>query len=134
QPVQVTRNGGAEPIESLDGAIVYYVDIRAGQPWILKQVPVHGGEEKVLLERVPRSHWAVTEKGIFFVRWERDFDALHVFHPAAGTVRMIGRLPLRIPRVGDIGRFTVSRDGRWALTHELDALVDGSLMMIDGFR
>jgi Tol biopolymer transport system component len=134
QPVQVTRSGSAEPIESLDGAIVYYVDIRAGQPWILKQVPVHGGEEKVLLERIPRSHWAVTEKGIFFVRFERDFEALHVFHPADGTVRMIGRLPLRIPRVGDIGRFTVSRDGRWALTHELDALVDGNLMIIDGFR
>ena len=124
--MQVTRSGGAEPIESLDGAIVYYVDIRAGQPWILKQVPVQGGEEKVLLERIPRSHWAVTEKGIFFVRFERDFEALHVFHPADGTVRMIGRLPLRIPRVGDIGRFTVSRDGRWALTHELDALVDGT--------
>jgi hypothetical protein len=132
--VQITRNGGTEPIESLDGAIVYYVDILAGQPWTLKQVPVHGGDEKMLLERVPRSHWAVTEKGIFLLRGERGFDALHLLHPADGTVRMIGRLPLRIPRIGDIGRFTVSRDGRWALTHELDALVDGSLMLIDGFR
>jgi Tol biopolymer transport system component len=134
QAVQITRDGGTEPIESLDPAIIFYVDVRAGGPWTLKQVPVRGGEEKMLLEGVPRSHWAVTEKGIFFVKWERDFDALHVFHPADRTVRMIGRLPLRVPRVGDIGRFTVSRDGRWGLTHKLDALVDGSLLMIDGFR
>ena len=33
----------------------------------LKQVPVDGGEERVVLEGVPGSHWAVTEKGIFFL-------------------------------------------------------------------
>jgi Tol biopolymer transport system component len=134
QPVQVTRNGGAEPIESLDGTTLYYVDVRAGQPWTLKQVPVRGGEEKMLLDRVPRSHWAVTEKGIIFLRGERDFDVLHMFHPTEATVKLIGRLPFRIARIGDIGRFTVSRDGRWVLTHELEGGVDGSLMMIDGFR
>ena len=134
QAVRISNGGGTEPLESLDGKILYYVDIRPGQPWTLKQVPVQGGEEKLLLERVPRSHWAVTEKGIVFLRGERDFDAVHVFHPVDGTVKSIGRLPFRIARIGDIGRFTVSRDGRWVLTHELEGGVDGSLMMIDGFR
>jgi Tol biopolymer transport system component len=134
RPVQITRNGGSEPIESLDGRLLYYVDIQPGQPWTLKQVPVDGGEERVVLDRVPRSHWAVTKKGIFFLRGERDFDVLHVFSPADGTVKVVGRLPFRVARIGDIGRFTVSRDGRWALSNEMEGGVDGSLMMIDGFR
>jgi hypothetical protein len=37
--VQVTRDGGMEPIESMDGKFLYY--IRAGN---LKRVPVDGGE------------------------------------------------------------------------------------------
>jgi hypothetical protein len=132
-PLQITRNGGTEPIESLDGKSLFYVDRQPGQPWTLKQVPLEGGEERVVLERVPPSHWAVTEKGIFFLRGERDYDSLHLFQPASGTVRLIGRLPFQIARIGDIGRFTVSRDGRWALTHQMER-VEGSLMMIDGFR
>jgi Tol biopolymer transport system component len=134
QPEQITRDGGVEPVESLDGAMIYYLRFQAGQPWTLKQVPVHGGEEKVLLDRVPRSHWAVTEKGIVFLRGEREFDTVQVLNPAEGTVKLIGRLPFRIARIGDIGRFTVSRDGRWVLTHEMERGIDGSLMMIDGFR
>jgi dipeptidyl aminopeptidase/acylaminoacyl peptidase len=131
--VQITRNGGTEPIESLDGRSLYYVDIEPGQPWILKQVSLGGGEERVVLDSVPRSYWAVTQKGIMVLREEGEFDSLHLYQPADGTVRQIGRLPFRVARIGDIGRFTVSHDGRWALTHEMER-TEGSLMMIDGFR
>ena len=131
--VQITRNGGTEPIESLDGKSLYYVHIQPGQPWTLKHVPPGGGEERVVVGGVPRSHWAVTQKGIMILREEREFDSLHLYEPVGGSVTRIGRLPFRVARIGDIGRFTVSRDGRWALTHEMER-TEGSLMMIDGFR
>jgi hypothetical protein len=95
---------------------------------------VDGGAETVVVDRVPRSHWSVTAKGVFFLRSERGFDALHVFDPTDASVRMIGRVPFQIARVGDIGRFTISRDGRWALTHQVEGSLEGSLMMIEDFR
>jgi Tol biopolymer transport system component len=131
--VPITRNGGTEPIESLDGTSLYYVDSQPGQQWTLKQVFPMGGEERVVLGNVPRSYWAVTQKGIMVLREEREFDFLYLYQPADGTVSRIGRLPFRVARIGDIGRFTVSRDGRWALTHQMER-TEGSLMMIDGFR
>jgi hypothetical protein len=86
-----------------------------------------------VLDSVPRSYWAVTQKGIMLLRGERDFDSLHLYQPVGGTFKLIGRLPFRVARIGDIGRFTVSRDGRWALTHEMER-TEGSLMMIEDFR
>jgi hypothetical protein len=95
---------------------------------------VEGGEETVVRERVPVSHWAVTEKGILCLRSESEFDAIDLIQPPERTVKLIGRLPFRVPKIGDIGRFTVSRNGRWALTHEMEGILDGGLMMIDEFR
>ena len=115
---QVTRNGGFEPIPSLDGASIYYLQQAAGFPVKLKQIPVDGGEERVVLERVLGSHWAVTEKGIFFLTDETEFGALDLYHPATGKVSRIGLLPFRLTEIGDIGRLTVSRDGRWALANQ----------------
>ena len=127
-PARITRNGGFEPIESLDGASIYYVD--RGK---LKQVSVNGGDEKVLLERVEMAHWAVTRKGIFFMTGEREFDAIDIYDPGTGAVRRAGRLPFRVARIGDIGRITVSQDGRWALSLEFDRQ-ESDIMYIDNFR
>ena len=130
---QVTRNGGFEPIPSFDGASIYYLQQAAGRPAKLKQVPVDGGEERVVLEGVLGSHWAVTEKGIFFLTRETEFDALDLYRPATGKVSRIGRLPFRVTEIGDIGRITVSRDGRWALANQTERW-EADIMMVDKFR
>jgi hypothetical protein len=86
-----------------------------------------------VLENVERSRWAVTEKGIFFLTSEPGFDALDLYDTATGTVSRIARLPFRVTVIGDIGRFTVSRDGRWALANQTDRW-EADIMMVDKFR
>jgi len=142
---KMTRNGGFEPIESLDGKFIYYVQpsITAPAPDIqgrpqsessrLKRFAVDGSEDTIVLERILPAHWAVTERGIFFVSREREFDAVDLYSPGDKRVTRVGRLPFRVATIGDIGRFTVSRDGRWALTHEIERW-DSDIMMIDNFR
>jgi hypothetical protein len=75
----------------------------------------------------------VTEKGIFFLTSEPGFDALDLYDTATGNVSRIARLPFRVSVIGDIGRFTVSRDGRWALANHTDRW-DADIMMVDKFR
>jgi len=132
-PMQITRNGGSEPIPCLDGKSVYYLHIAPGSPRTLKQIPIGGGEERVVLENVERSRWAVTEKGIFFLTSEPGFDALDLYDTATGKVSRLGRLPFRVTVIGDIGRITVSRDGRWALANQTDRW-EADIMMVDKFR
>jgi Tol biopolymer transport system component len=132
-PMRITWNGGSEPIPSIDGKSVYYLHIAPGSPTKLRQIPIGGTEERVVLENVELSHWAVTEKGIFFLASEPGFDALDLYDTATGKVSRIARLPFRVTVLGDIGRFTVSRDGRWALANQTDRW-DADIMMVDKFR
>jgi hypothetical protein len=61
------------------------------------------------------------------------FAAKLLYDPGSGKVVRTGVLPFRVAAIGDIGRFTVSRDGRWALSHAIDRW-DSDIMMIDNFR
>ena len=128
---QITRNGGFEPIESMDGKFIFYV--MPGQASKLKRIAVDGSDDTLILERILPAHWAVTERGIFFISRERESDAIDLYHPDNGKVSRVGLLPFRVATIGDIGRFTVSRDGRWALTHKIERW-DSDIMMIDNFR
>jgi hypothetical protein len=42
-------------------------------------------------------------------------------------------LPFRVTEIGDIGRITVSRDGRWALANQTERW-EADIMMVDKFR
>ena len=130
---QITRNGGFEPIRSFDGGSVYYLQQVPGSLPRLMQIPIDGGGERVVLERLMRSHWAVTAKGIFFLTREPEFDALDLYRPDNGKVSRIGRLPFQVSAIGDIGCITVSRDGRWALTNQTDRW-EADIMLVDKFR
>jgi hypothetical protein len=82
---------------------------------------------------VPVHHWAVTEKGIFFMTPEQSVDALDLFNPDDGRITRFGRLPFQVSRIGNLGRLTVSRDGRWALTLQTERWAT-DIAMIDNFR
>jgi hypothetical protein len=97
------------------------------------RIPAGGGEETAVLKDVGPSHWAVTRKGIFFMTEEHDFDALDLYNPADQEVSRIGRLPFQVTRIGDIGRITVSRDGRWALSLQTERW-ESDIMFVDNFR
>jgi hypothetical protein len=58
---------------------------------------------------------------------------LDLYSAADQKVSRIGRLPFQIARIGSIGRFSVSRDGRWALGDKTDRW-ESDIMLVDNFR
>ena len=136
QAIRLTRSGGFEPRESPDGRYLFYLDrhpmgLATGGSARLLRVPLAGGQEELVLERVWPFLWSVTDTGIVFVTRERDFDAIDVYRFSDQRVARVGRLGFRIP--GIYQHMTVSRDGRWALATKM-VRFDADLMRLDNFR
>ncbi len=134
QAVQVTRQGGGEVFESVDGKFIYYSKDK-GPPAVWR-VPVEGGEETLTLELEKtgsRRSWALTEKGIYFAVAETPSSSVVKFFSfATGRVeRQVATLEKAIKR-GTPG-LTVSPDGRWLLYTRIDQ--SGSdIMLMENFR
>ena len=63
--VQVTHNGGYDAAESPDGNLLYFVRDPAHSG--LWSIPVGGGNEQFVIPSVRTWHWAVANRGIFFL-------------------------------------------------------------------
>ena len=136
QAIRLTRNGGFEPRESPDGRYLFYIDrppagLAVGSAARLMRLPLGGGQEELVLERIRPFLWSVTDTGIVFVTREPDFDAIDVYRFSDQQVARVGRLGFRLP--GIYTHMTVSRDGRWALATKL-VRFDSDLMRVDNFR
>jgi len=131
---QLTRNGGLQPREAPDGRTLFYL---SPPPYYgvsrLVQIPVEGGEEVVVLDRVRFGQWAVTDNGIIFATMEREQDVLDFYGFRDRLVRRLGALPFRFSRIAGLGGLTVSRDGRWALASVTDRW-ESDIMVADGVR
>ena len=132
----MTRNGGFEPRESPDGRYIFYLDrnpalMAVGGTARLMRLPLGGGQEEQILDRVRPFLWSVTDTGIVFVTREADFDAIDMYRFEGRHVARIGRLPFRIS--GIYMNMTVSGDGRWALATKM-VRFDSDLMRVDNFR
>jgi Tol biopolymer transport system component len=133
---RMTRNGGFGPQTSSDGQYLFYLDRYPQRLAInltarLMRLPLAGGPEERVLERVRPFEWSVMDTGIVFVTRERDFDAIDVYGFSDQRVARLGRLGFRIP--GIFNHMAVSRDGRWALATEL-VRFDSDLMRLDNFQ
>ena len=69
---RMTRNGGFEPKESSDGLYLFYLDrypqrLAINDTARLMRLPLAGGQEELVLERVRPFVWSVTDTGIVFV-------------------------------------------------------------------
>ena len=136
---RLTRDGGLQPREAPDGRMLFYVDHpppgaggTSGTSRLMK-VPVDGGEEVVVLDRVRFGLWAVTDAGIVFTTIERDQDVLDFYGFRDRLVRRLGALPFRFSRIAGLGGLTVSRDGRWALASVTDRW-ESDIMVAEGLR
>ena len=130
--VQVTREGGVQPAEAPDGRTLFYLD-RAGERGRIKQVPVEGGDEVVVLENVRLGLWSVTSDGIIFLTIEQESDELDFYSFSDRRVRRLGKLPFRASRIAGLGGLITSRDGRWALVSATDHW-ESDIMIADGVR
>jgi dipeptidyl aminopeptidase/acylaminoacyl peptidase len=134
--VRLTRNGGFEPRESLDGTYLFYLDrppagLTISGTASLMRLPLAGGPEDVFLDRVRPFLWSVAETGIVFVTREPDFDAIDVYRYSDRRIVRVGRLGFRIPSI--YTHMSASRDGRWALATNM-VRFDSDLMRLDNFR
>jgi Tol biopolymer transport system component len=137
-PSQLTRDGGLQPREAPDGRTLFYLN---PPPYVggtsgvsrLMQVPVEGGAEIVVLDRVRLGLWAVTDTGIIYTTIEREQDVLDFYGFRDRVVRRLGALPFRISRIAELGGLSVSRDGRWALASVTDRW-ESDIMVAEGVR
>ncbi len=133
---QVTRDGGFESFESLDGQTLFYTKGGYRTPG-LWSVPVKGGREVALpqLSSVLSGYWTIADRGIYFVDFtgvrESDPVPLKFFDFQSQQVSSIGAIE-RIRSLADCS-LSVTRDGRWLIWKSTDRS-ESNLMLIDNFR
>jgi Tol biopolymer transport system component/DNA-binding winged helix-turn-helix (wHTH) protein len=131
--VQVTHNGGVEPIESPDGKIIYYAKaVGETDVW---QVPVLGGDETRVFGPVWFAWFAVVADGIYFIDNSGQAyaassrnNSLRFYRFATATAEKVGDIKLN-----PSGGLSFSPDGR----HALMALGDPEvcdLRLVENFR
>jgi Tol biopolymer transport system component/serine/threonine protein kinase len=119
-PLRVTERGGFSSQESPDGRFLYYTKRRflLGGLW---RIPADGGTETRVLDQLDPEYdrmWALTSKGLFFVRGERPARGLLSFLPFSAhgpmSVAVLDNLDRSAPGL------SVSPDGRWILYPRVD--------------
>jgi Tol biopolymer transport system component len=132
-PLQVTKNGGTEPAESLDGKSLYYAT--EGSRRIVR-TPLDGGEEITVVRKDSRTSWTLAPGGIYFLdRGARPKPAIEFFRFADGKSTRIVSLPKGAADYVYYGNSTiaVSPDGRWLYYEQRDKL-EGDIMLVENFR
>ena len=133
QAIQITKHGGFEAFESLDGKLLYYTKGRG--PGGIWQMPVAGGEEKQVPELLSAGYWrywAVLDDGIYFAAPVQSARPTLKFF-SFGTRRVTQLVVLdRDPLPGPPG-FAVSPDGRWLLYAQADQSIS-DIMLVENFR
>ena len=139
EPSRLTRDGGLQPQQGPDGRTIFYLDRPpAGTFGVsgtsrLMQVPVAGGKESVVLDRVRFGLWSVTQDGIVFLTVGADADEIDFYGFGDREVRRLGTLPFRASRIAGLGGLTASWDGRWVLVSTTDVW-ESDIMVVDGVR
>lgn len=125
EAVQVTRDGGYMAVESPDGRFLYFS--KSGAMPSLWRIPLHGGEETLVLESVMPAYFAVTKEGIYFSS-TRDRRSIQFLNSITGRSAPI----LALDGWTD-GGLSVSPDGRTLLFAQIDQ--QGSdLMLVENLR
>ena len=135
-PVQITRHGGANAMESADGASLYYAKGTA-KPGTWK-MPIGGGEEVLVLD-VPGAgrwgHMVLTGSGLYYIAPDgKEVPArFAIFFHDFATRQTTRVAQLAKPPSPTSRSLALSPDGRIFLFTQLDA--SGSdLMLLENFR
>jgi dipeptidyl aminopeptidase/acylaminoacyl peptidase len=136
EQVQVTRKGGSNPQESMDGKSLFYLKGKTGYVSELWKVPVDGGEESRVLESVCAVNFDVKEHGIYYAESKYadhsrpDNEATFLFYDfTSGKTR-----PIATIRRPVVWGFSVSPDGHWILYSQWESGALDNLMLVENFR
>jgi len=130
--VQVTRKGGFNPLESMDGRTLFYLKEKTrGVYSELWKAPVEGGEESRVLEDVLHRNFDVKLNGIYYAaKPDRNETPFFFYDFAKGKTKRIATIQNEV----DFG-FSVSPDERWILyTQEVTGSERADLMLVENFR
>jgi len=97
------------------------------------RIQTGGGNAKMVMDGVTPFLWCVTDIGIYFLGDDPPRSSIHLYRFADEKIERLGVLPFTVPNEAIPGRFTVSRDGRWALVNVIEGN-EGDLMLLDNFR
>jgi eukaryotic-like serine/threonine-protein kinase len=130
QAVEVTRQGGREAFESLDGKFVYYSK-GSSIPGIWR-IPATGGEEIRILDEVVQGFWALLDIGIYFVNTKaRPLPTIEFFNFATGRTTQSAAIEKDLDLV--IPALAISPDGRKILYVQVDHR-ESDIMLMENFR
>jgi len=133
---RLIRTGAFEALPSPDGRLVYFSKPMPNGGYTIWSVPAGGGPETPVpeLERFDhiRRCWGVLEQGIYFVSNE-DSPQQTVRFLSFQTHKITALFTLQNQMDWRVAALALSRDGRYALTVQLDHAVN-DLMMIENFR
>jgi Tol biopolymer transport system component len=130
--IQLTKNGGLEPIESLDGKYVYYTKPRT-TPGVWRMT-VDGGDDTRILDRGIESSWAVTARGIVLMdKLAKPQASIDVYRFDSGTIMRWLQFPpgLRFDLANS--SFSVTPDGKWIVYTQFDQW-GSDIEMIEQFQ
>jgi serine/threonine protein kinase/Tol biopolymer transport system component len=128
--VQITKQGGREGFESVDGKFIYYAK-GFGLPGLWR-VPVEGGDEIRVLDEAFQGFWALVDRGVYFINPKTtphpSIDFLNFATGRKMHVATIEKaLELAYPSLA------VSPDNQSLLYVEVDSL-ESDIMLAENFR
>jgi Tol biopolymer transport system component/predicted Ser/Thr protein kinase len=130
EAIQISRTGGHEARESVDGATVYFVALDVPG---LKAVPVGGGEEREVVAGVRAGGWDVNRHGVAYFgdRNERGRPIL-LWNPATGRTKQVALVTGEVAIAGTTV-LAATRDGDAYLWQQFDDL-DIDLLTIENIK
>jgi Tol biopolymer transport system component/DNA-binding winged helix-turn-helix (wHTH) protein len=144
-PIQITRTGGLNAVESADGRFLYYSKYETGGVW---RMPLNGGQESRVLDQPSGRawyNWGLTPSGIYFLHPE-DFsldsrsgsDFLNHVEPLKTMVDFFEFASHKTTHISTLDKPTgwglaVAPDGRSLLYVETE-FEESSIMLLKNFR
>jgi Tol biopolymer transport system component/DNA-binding winged helix-turn-helix (wHTH) protein len=133
EAVQMTRQGGFEPMESPDGRWLYFTQDRGSSS--IWRMPAAGGAEAPLFDFHQKNYsrvWTVAGEGVYFaVASSNTKSTIKFFSFSTGAEKTVAEVDRVLP--SSVSGLTISPDGRWLL-FPLFARRGSDLMMIENFR
>jgi Tol biopolymer transport system component len=132
EPIQLTKNEGAEAFESPGGRL-YFARPPGDEPGVWS-MPVEGGDEIRVLDSARFGFWAVVQQGIYFVDFNAASDATKPVKFYSFQTRQtteIGTMEWNGPAQST--GIAVSPDSHWFLYSSVKS-VEADLMLLENFR
>jgi len=123
---QVTRNGGSDGYESVDGFLYYTKAHPARGIW---RIPIEEGEETQVIEHGEETYWELLEDGICFRTNPPEGRVVKFFRFSTRQTETVWKAP----EDSVFNGFAASPDGQWVLCALVERF-ESDLMLVENFQ